>query len=154
VWTNRALGVPVDLGGQWIHGVEGNPIKEIAARHHVVTRRTDYTGVRAYDAAGRVIPDDEVADFKAQYDELLDRMYDLVGERDGVMTVEQGIELALDGEELTEEEERSMRNCRLERPSVPIPVRRIDRVCDSACPGVDGRCVRGGVRRRPTGAPR
>lgn len=25
-WTNDALGAPLDLGGSWIHGVEGNPL--------------------------------------------------------------------------------------------------------------------------------
>lgn len=26
VWTDSALGAPLDLGGSWVHGVEGNPL--------------------------------------------------------------------------------------------------------------------------------
>lgn len=29
-WTDDALGVPVDLGASWIHGVDGNPLWELA----------------------------------------------------------------------------------------------------------------------------
>src|SRR5690349_21460139 len=25
-WTNDSLGAPVDLGGSWVHGVDGNPL--------------------------------------------------------------------------------------------------------------------------------
>jgi monoamine oxidase len=26
IWTDRSLGAPLDLGGSWVHGVEGNPL--------------------------------------------------------------------------------------------------------------------------------
>jgi polyamine oxidase len=26
IWTNHSLGAPVDLGGSWIHGIDGNPL--------------------------------------------------------------------------------------------------------------------------------
>ncbi len=26
VWTDSRIGAPVDLGGSWVHGVEGNPL--------------------------------------------------------------------------------------------------------------------------------
>ena len=30
VWTSDQLGVPLDLGASWIHGVKGNPLTELA----------------------------------------------------------------------------------------------------------------------------
>ena len=30
LWTDRSLGVPLDLGGSWIHGIEGNPLTALA----------------------------------------------------------------------------------------------------------------------------
>lgn len=30
LWTDRSLGVPLDLGASWIHGVEGNPLVDLA----------------------------------------------------------------------------------------------------------------------------
>src|SRR5215475_8064292 len=25
-WTDNSLGAPLDLGGSWVHGIEGNPL--------------------------------------------------------------------------------------------------------------------------------
>ena len=30
VWTDRSLGLPLDLGASWIHGIRGNPITSLA----------------------------------------------------------------------------------------------------------------------------
>lgn len=30
IWTSQALGVPLDLGASWIHGVDGNPLTAMA----------------------------------------------------------------------------------------------------------------------------
>lgn len=30
VWTDRRLGLPVDLGASWIHGTDGNPLTDLA----------------------------------------------------------------------------------------------------------------------------
>lgn len=30
LWTDRSLGVPLDLGASWVHGVEGNPLVGLA----------------------------------------------------------------------------------------------------------------------------
>ncbi len=42
VHVDGRLGVPVDLGASWIHGIEGNPMTALAARAGVRTRATDY----------------------------------------------------------------------------------------------------------------
>jgi hypothetical protein len=36
-WTDDALGVPVDLGASWIHGVDGNPLWSLAAAFDIET---------------------------------------------------------------------------------------------------------------------
>lgn len=36
-WTDTALGVPVDLGASWIHGVDGNPLWALAPRFGIET---------------------------------------------------------------------------------------------------------------------
>lgn len=30
IWTNRQLNIPLDLGASWIHGVQKNPIMQLA----------------------------------------------------------------------------------------------------------------------------
>jgi monoamine oxidase len=36
-WTDSALGVPVDLGASWIHGIDGNPLWALASRFGIDT---------------------------------------------------------------------------------------------------------------------
>lgn len=36
-WTDSSLGVPIDLGASWIHGVDGNPLWALAPRFGIET---------------------------------------------------------------------------------------------------------------------
>ncbi|WP_433952909.1 flavin monoamine oxidase family protein [Curtobacterium flaccumfaciens] len=36
-WTDSSLGVPVDLGASWIHGIDGNPLWALAPRFGIET---------------------------------------------------------------------------------------------------------------------
>src|SRR5688572_7447583 len=42
IWTDRSLGVPLDLGASWIHQSKGNPITELAREAGAATAATDY----------------------------------------------------------------------------------------------------------------
>jgi monoamine oxidase len=108
VWTHRDLGVPVDLGATWLNGVEGNPITEMAADLGVVTKPTDYDSVLMFDADGRRIPEKKVDSWKKQYGELEGRIEKLVSKQREVITVEQAVEIVLDGEELDPDERRAL----------------------------------------------
>ncbi|MGB0387565.1 MAG: flavin monoamine oxidase family protein [Ardenticatenaceae bacterium] len=55
--TDDSLGAPVDLGGAWIHGPDGNPLKRLADRYGLAYGDTDFINrsgnvVQAYDANG------------------------------------------------------------------------------------------------------
>ncbi|PRC42517.1 amine oxidase, partial [Mycobacterium sp. ITM-2017-0098] len=63
-WTDTSLGVPIDLGGAWIHGSDGNPLTDLAAQAGARTVETNFEDVvvvkdgsvvdpAAVDAAGR-----------------------------------------------------------------------------------------------------
>ncbi|MEM1288808.1 MAG: FAD-dependent oxidoreductase, partial [Pseudomonadota bacterium] len=41
IWTDNTLGVPLDLGGSWIHGDEGNPLVALAQQTSAETKATD-----------------------------------------------------------------------------------------------------------------
>ena len=57
VHTDMSLGVPVDLGGSWIDGVDGNPMTMIADRVGAPRVPTDYDSTVTYDVVGNRIPD-------------------------------------------------------------------------------------------------
>lgn len=73
--TDRRLGFPVELGANWIHGVEGNPItvlaKSVGART-VITDDEDSVEVRR--AGGKLVPDRELTNAETRYQRLLDRI--------------------------------------------------------------------------------
>jgi monoamine oxidase len=48
VYTQFDGTLPVDLGASWIHGIEGNPIWELAQTHSLATRPTDYDSLSLY----------------------------------------------------------------------------------------------------------
>ncbi|WP_420369241.1 flavin monoamine oxidase family protein [Curtobacterium sp. L1-20] len=51
-WTDSALGVPVDLGASWIHGIDGNPLWDLASAFGIDT--VEYT-VGSFQFDGRPI---------------------------------------------------------------------------------------------------
>lgn len=62
IWTDASLGVPLDLGASWIHGVEGNPLVGLAQRVDAATLLTpDSFIMRGGD--GRIIPENEAPDW-------------------------------------------------------------------------------------------
>jgi hypothetical protein len=58
------LGIPLDLGASWIHGVNGNPLSELADFIGAQRSVTDYESHRVRDAQGTVVvPSDFTNDF-------------------------------------------------------------------------------------------
>lgn len=76
-WTDDSLGVPVDLGASWIHGVTGNPITELAHTYHIPTRHTDYDHVYLYDHQGTPLPHAGFLRMKQQRQALVDAITSL-----------------------------------------------------------------------------
>lgn len=52
VWTAELDGTPVDLGASWIHGVDGNPVSELAEQAEVEVATTDYDDEVVYGPEG------------------------------------------------------------------------------------------------------
>ncbi len=69
--TDRSTGVPFDLGASWIHGTEGNPLTELAARAGAPAVELDFADVASYDEDGSSWDDDEFVDAEADFDAVL-----------------------------------------------------------------------------------
>jgi monoamine oxidase len=61
IWTSHLWpDAPLDLGATWIHGIEGNPLTELAERMDAPRLVTSYERLVRYDTGGRVLsPADE-----------------------------------------------------------------------------------------------
>ncbi len=53
MWTDRSLGVPLDLGASWIHGVRSNPLTALADQLGARRIATDYDDHAIRDHTGR-----------------------------------------------------------------------------------------------------
>ena len=67
VWTDRRLGVPLDLGASWIHGVDDNPLSDLADAAGSARAATNYESYRVRNAAGQVVAP---ADFPAEFEDV------------------------------------------------------------------------------------
>jgi polyamine oxidase len=67
VWTDRSLGVPLDLGASWIHGVDDNPLSGLADAADAARVGTDYDSYRARNDAGQIVAP---ADFPAGFEDV------------------------------------------------------------------------------------
>lgn len=72
VHTDRSLGVPLDLGASWIHGVTGNPLTELAATYGMKTIATSYDSGTLYGVDGKRRTDE--AAIEQQLDRILARL--------------------------------------------------------------------------------
>lgn len=53
--TDNGLGVPLDLGASWIHGVQGNPIAEVAQAIGAQMATTSYVSTTTFDHVSGVV---------------------------------------------------------------------------------------------------
>ncbi|TAF32127.1 MAG: amine oxidase [Cytophagales bacterium] len=71
IFTDRSLGLPVDLGASWIHGPEKNPITDIANAAGAKTFETQDEPVNIYDAMGKLISPSKVDEYYDDYEDLI-----------------------------------------------------------------------------------
>ncbi len=65
VWTDTSMGSPLDLGASWIHGVDDNPLSELADKINATRVATNYDNLMARNAAGEIVrPGDIPSEFE------------------------------------------------------------------------------------------
>ncbi len=102
--TDRSLGVPLDLGASWIHGMDENPILALADELDVDHVETDYDDLALYDSSGARVGDAELEEVGSGVEELLGEV-EAIGERaEEDMSTRAAIDRALRGEELSPRE--------------------------------------------------
>lgn len=72
--TNRSLGVAFDEGASWIHGIDGNPITDIANKAGMTTAFTDDESILAYKVGGGYYTDTEYAEAEDAFYEMLETL--------------------------------------------------------------------------------
>jgi monoamine oxidase len=72
IWTDRSLGMPIDLGAAWIHGAKKkNPMVQLAKQYGIETHLSDYDYMIGYDAVNGPIDEDDLWAGESVYDKLM-----------------------------------------------------------------------------------
>ena len=72
IHTDDSLGVPLDRGASWIHGVDGNPISRLADQAGVEAVTTDYDDLVLYDGDGAPFDAELLEDLAERLQEALE----------------------------------------------------------------------------------
>ncbi|MFT6310885.1 MAG: monoamine oxidase [Porticoccus sp.] len=76
VWTDHSLGLPLDMGASWIHGIKKNPITQLAADAKApLSNNFDYDNAEIYDASGapQSMPEATYARFNEVFEDYFHR---------------------------------------------------------------------------------
>lgn len=106
IHTDQSLGVAVDLGASWIHGVTGNPIARLAADFGVATVPSSYESNALYDADGQPISDAVAAQADKRFAALVTRAHQIADDLETDISLAEGMRLAADGQILEAEQQR------------------------------------------------
>lgn len=108
VWTDRSLGLPLDFGASWIHGVRGNPITEIVDSLGIATRPTDYDDVALHDVDGTRLGSGRMEADYALWAEALARAEAVAEGAGRDLAIGDALDRALAGESLSPAERRAL----------------------------------------------
>lgn len=106
IWTDSSLGVPLDLGASWIHGVNGNPITKLAKQFGAQTAVTDYDNALLYDFDGREMSEAEYAEIEALFESIYAEVEAMQEDTDDDMPLQQAFDEVLLRRNLSAEELR------------------------------------------------
>lgn len=91
IWTDRSLGVPIDMGAAWIHGINGNPIADLAGEVGAKTFVTDDDNVIVYDRTGNPLADRVLERGEGEYEKLFDAIAALAEDLDSDISIAEAI---------------------------------------------------------------
>ena len=104
MWTDTSLGLPLDLGASWIHGVDGNPITELAKQFGVKTVASDYDNGIAYNFDGSEISESEYTKMEGLFDSIYAEVAEMQEDTDNDMPLQQAFDEVISRRNLSAKE--------------------------------------------------
>ena len=108
MWTDTSLGLPLDLGASWIHGVNGNPIAKLAKQFGVATAPTDDENGIAFASDGSELPDDEFARMEALFEDIYEEVAAMQEDTDEDMPLQEAFDEVIASRDLSEADLRRL----------------------------------------------
>ena len=108
MWTDSSLGLPLDLGASWIHGVSGNPITKLAKEFGAKTMPTDDENGIMFHTDGSEMSDAEWAEIEALFEEIYAEVAIMQEDTDNDMSLQEAFDQVLSENDLSDEELRRL----------------------------------------------
>jgi len=108
MWTDSSLGMPLDLGASWIHGVNGNPITKLAKQFGAKTVRTNDENSIVFHADGGEMTDAEWAEMEALFEEIYEEVASMQEDTDEDTSLQEAFDVVLMEYDLSEEQLRRL----------------------------------------------
>ena len=108
MWTDSSLGLPLDLGASWVHGVTGNPITKLAKEFGVKTVPTHNENGIMFHADGSSMSDAEWIDVETLFEEIYGEVAAMQEDTDNDMSLQEAFNEVLSEYDLSEEELRRL----------------------------------------------
>ena len=104
LWTDSSLGLPLDLGASWIHGVDGNPITKLAKEFGVTTVPTDGENAVEFAADGSELPDGEWEEMEALFEDIYEEVAEMQDSTDDDMSLQAAFDQVVASRGLSDED--------------------------------------------------
>jgi len=110
IWTDTALGLPLDLGASWIHGIKGNPIAKLAQQFGVKTAVTNEDNGIVFNADGSEMSDAEYVEIEDLFDSIYEEVAAMQEDTDSDMPLQQAFDQVLASRDLSADELHKFRH--------------------------------------------
>lgn len=108
LYTNEALGKPVDLGGSWIHGPRGNPLTKLAKQAGAKRYTTNWNNIAVFFPDGKPMGLVDIAEQFYEFDRLTRKAGRLVRKSGKDLSVREAFARVLSKRAHPEEERRAL----------------------------------------------
>lgn len=100
IHTDRKLGIPLDLGAQWIHGINKNPIGKLARDFQLRIQPTDYDNTETYGINGKPIAETELNNAESLYEQITQQAKSRAENLDKDISIAEGIRRLFESKKL------------------------------------------------------
>lgn len=102
-WTDHSLGLPLDLGASWIHGVNKNPLTDLANQLNAPRVATDYESITRYKSDGSEVSGQEDADIDALFEQFYEQVAEWQEETDNDASLQDALDMFLSNKRFSRE---------------------------------------------------
>lgn len=109
IYTDRNLGLPIDLGASWIHGINKNPIAKLAQDFKINIQKTNYDNIHLYGSNGKRLNETEIASSYAVFQKVIRQAKAMSENLDRDISVAEAVKRILSKDKLAPQQQNNLR---------------------------------------------